>query len=365
MDYKRKRYLLGLKLIPVLDRRINKVLEVFSTPKRAWLAPARELSDSLEISLALAQEATDQRRRIDLDLEFEKLSRSGGQILSMLDSDYPGLLKEINSTPVIFSRGDLIKEYDCAVAIVGSRRASVFGREFAFELAQSLSDMGITIVSGVARGIDSAAHRGALLEKGRTIGVLGCGFDVIYPPENKGLYREIIERGSLISEYAPGTPPLPQNFPARNRIISGLSEGVIIVEASERSGALITADFALEQGREVMVVPGNVRSSISKGCHKLIKQGAYLIDSAEDVIEILGLDRRIGTEGGLSENRTIVEVNGEEQTILDFLEWDPKHIDQIAQGVDFDITKVSTLLTILEIKGLVKQDFGSNYLRIQ
>ncbi len=360
-----KRYLLGLKLIPYLDRRINKVFEAFDSPEQAWNASPQELRDLLGISIELSQKISSERNRIDLEFELEKLAASGAQIVSVSDSCYPKLLGQINSPPVFFVQGDLTKACGCAVAIVGSRRASVFGREFAFELAQQLSNIGVTVVSGVARGIDSAAHRGALLGEGGTIGVLGCGLDIVYPPENKKLYSEILEKGCLISEYPLGMPPFSQNFPTRNRIISGLSEGVVVVEASERSGALITADFALEHGREVMVVPGNVRSAVSKGCHKLIKQGAYLLETVDDVIEILGLDLKVPRAGQSSRSGPGVEITSEEQEILNCLGWQPKQVDQILQAVNFDVSKVSTLLTILELKGLVRQDFGSNYVRIQ
>jgi DNA processing protein len=365
MDIQDKKYLLGLKLIPDIDRRINKILEVFGSPERAWNASSKELRALLRISIELSEKISSERKKIDLDFEFEKIISFGVEILSVFDSCYPRLLKEISSPPVLFIKGDLIKSYSCAVAIVGSRNASVYGKAVAFELAQQLSDLGVIVVSGVARGIDSAAHRGALAASGETIGVLGCGLDIVYPPENRKLYSEILEKGCLISEQPLGTRPFTQNFPARNRIISGLSEGVIVVEASERSGALITADFALEQGREVMVVPGNVKSSLTKGCHKLIKQGAYLIETIDDVIEVLQLDLKFPKESKLSKDKLEVDISREEQEILNCLGWEPKHIDQILQAVCFDISKVSTLLTILELKGLVKQDFGHNYLRIQ
>ena len=365
MDREIKRYLIGLKLISHLDRRINKVLEVFGSPDKVWHASVRELSESLSISKELAQEIAGQRQRIDLNEELKRLKDFDGELLSVFDTSYPQLLKEISSTPVFFVQGSLVKTYDYGVAIVGSRRASAYGKEFAFRLARQLSDLGVTVVSGVARGIDSAAHSGALQGAGGTIGVLGCGLDVIYPPENRQLYAEISRNGSLISEYALGAPPLPFNFPARNRIISGLSQGVVIVEASERSGALITADFALDQGRDVMVVPGNIRSSVSQGCHKLIKQGAYLIDSVDDVLDILDIKHKIGRTPGNAKDKPKLDISSEEQIILDYLGWEPKQVDQIVQAVDLNVSRVSTLLTILELKGIVKQDFGSNYLRIQ
>ncbi len=356
-------YLLGLKLVPEFSRWISKVLKVFGSAERAWHATNSELVECLGITAEKARSIADARSRIDLAAESRKMDRLGVEMLIVNDPDYPATLRETDG-PAIFFQGDLVRRYECAVAMVGSRKASLYGREFAFELAGKLSELGITIVSGLARGIDSAAHRGAVSAKGGTIAVLGCGLDVIYPPENKGLYKEISEKGSVISEYPLGTLPFSYNFPARNRIISGLSDGVIIVEASERSGAIITADFALDQGREVMVVPGSVKSSVSKGCHKLIKQGACLVDSIDDVLQILGLDLRTEAKEAQAKHLSEVEITWEEQAVLDYLEWDPKRIDQIVQAVSFDASQVACLLTILELKGLIKQDMGGNYLRI-
>lgn len=364
MNTEEEKYLLGLKLIPYFSRRISKVMDAFGSPKCAWDASGKEIMERLGISVDLAEKISVERSKIDLDLELEKISAFGAEILSISDSAYPRSLKEISSPPVLFVKGDLLKTYSDAVAIVGSRKASAYGRAVAFELAKQLADLGVTVVSGVARGIDSAAHRGALSSSGSTIGVLGCGLDVVYPPENRNLYEEISERGSLVSELPLGIDPLPPNFPARNRIISGLTKGTVVVEASERSGALITADFALEQGREVMVVPGNVKSSVSKGCHKLIKEGAYLIDTIDDIVGILQLDLRLPKDA-LNDDKLKVELSIEEQSILNCLGWESRHIDEIMEAVDYDISKVSSLLTILELKGLVKQDFGHNYLRIQ
>lgn len=365
METKEKKYLLGIKLIPYLNRHLSKVLQVFGSAERVWNASSHELQDFLGIPLDCAQKICADRNIVDVDLELEKLNACGVRVLAVDDPSYPELLGAIAVPPVLFYKGDLIRSFVCAVAIVGSRKASVHGREFAFQLARQLSEMGVTIVSGLARGIDSASHRGALAAKGDTMGVLGCGIDVVYPPENRKLYLEISSKGSLVSEYPLGSRPFPQNFPARNRIISGLCEGVVVVEASERSGALITADFALEQGREVMVVPGNVKSSLSKGCHKLIKQGAYLIETVDDVVEILQLEKKLPELDVLLSGKGQVELECDEQNILECLGWEPKHVDQILQVVPFDIAKVITLLTMLEIKGFVRQDIGNLYVRIQ
>jgi len=360
-----KKYLLGIKLVSHLNWKLNKVLDCFDSPEHAWNAPERELKQRLGVSDEIARKIVFTRKGIDIEREIEKYRSLNVEMITTADEAYPNLLKEISSPPVMFIQGELIKNYKYAVGIVGSRRSSTYGRDFAYELAKKLSDLGITIVSGVARGIDSAAHTGALSGKGGSIGVLGCGLDVIYPPENKKLYLELKQKGSLVSEYPLGAQPLSQNFPARNRIISGLSEGIVVVEASEKSGALITADFALEQGREVMVVPGNVRSSVSRGCHKLIKQGACLIENVEDVIENLQLDKKINIGKKKAKDSVEIELTDEETAVMNCLEWEPKQVDQIIQSSGFEMSKTVSLLTILEIKGFVKQDIGKNYLKVR
>lgn len=360
-----KKYLLGIKLVSNLNWRLNRVLDCFDSPEHAWNASERELKRQLGVSDEVARKIVLARRTIDIEREMEKYRSLNVEMISPADESYPKLLKEISSPPVMFVQGELIKNYECAVGIVGSRRASTYGRDFAYELAQKLSDLGVTVVSGAARGIDSAAHSGALSGRGGSIGILGCGLDIVYPLENKKLYLELRQNGSLASEYPLGTQPFSQNFPARNRIISGLSKGIVVVEASEKSGALITADFALEQGREVMVVPGNVRSSVSKGCHKLIKQGACLIESVEDVIENLQLDSRTDSSKIGAKANVKHELSDEEKTIVDCLEWEPKQVDQIIKSVGFEMSKTVSLLTILELKGLIKQDIGKNYLRVR
>ncbi|MDP3013542.1 MAG: DNA-processing protein DprA, partial [Candidatus Subteraquimicrobiales bacterium] len=287
-----KKFWLGLKLIPELNKNQNRLLSYFKTPENIWKASFKDLIDSGIISLAAAQKIVEKRVETNLEKELDKLNFYRVSLLTINDPDYPSLLREISSPPaVLFTQGRTLSDFGPSVAIVGSRRASLYGKNFAYELARDLSESGVTIVSGLARGIDTASHNGALLGKGSTIGVTGCGLNIVYPPENKKLYEEIEKKGVLISDFPFGTPPLKQNFPSRNRIISGLSLGVIIVEASERSGALITADFALEQGRDVMAVPGNVKSNLSKGVHKLLKQGAFLIENADDVFDVFNLYR--------------------------------------------------------------------------
>ncbi|HDP69934.1 MAG TPA: DNA-protecting protein DprA [Actinobacteria bacterium] len=355
-----KRFWLGLKLIPVLDKKIKTITDSFESAERIWLADRNGLSKIDGIAINEVDEIITRRNNIDLERWWQRYKNIGINILTIFDDDYPPLLREITNPPtVLFFKGDLILNYSNAVAIVGSRLASIHGSIIAEELASELSKEGVTVVSGVARGIDGSAHKGAMRGQGGTIGVLGCSLDVIYPPENKKLYGEICKHGSLVSEYPITTKPLKWNFPARNRIISGLTKGVVIVEASEKSGALITADFALEQGREVCAVPGNPKNKLSKGPHKLLKSGAYLVEDAGDILDVLGL---IGHSEKKKESS--VEISLDEQRVLNFIDWELKHVDEITRELNVSSSDAAILLTILEIKGLIKQDIGKRYLRI-
>lgn len=358
-----KKVWLGLRLIPELGNRLGQLTNVFGSAKSIWNASANELASTGKFSPQIAGKIVSQREKLDLDKELSKLADRNIEILTLMDEAYPSLLKEIYyPPPVLFVRGRLVKEHTEAVGIVGARKATLYGKNIAEELAKDLSERGITIVSGLARGVDSCAHRGSLESEGKTIAVLGCGLDVVYPPENKDLQEAIAERGSLVSEYPLGTISHPHNFPARNRIISGLSRGVVIVEAGERSGALITADFALEQGREIFAVPGSVKSYFSKGTHKLIKQGAKLVEDFHDVLEELEINVLEPASSALSEN---VSLSGQEKKVLEALGWQSHHIDELAGELKFDISALSSLLTVLEIKGFLKQDLGQRYLRIR
>ncbi len=357
-----KKFWLGLKLISEFSTRERYLLSHFKTPENIWNVSLKELIDSGIVTEKTAQKIKEKQAKIDLDKELKKLSSYNIKILTMDDIDYPPLLREIASPPsVLFIKGHSLSNFPTCVAIVGARRASLSGQTFAQELARDLSKCGITIVSGLARGIDSAAHTGAVSEVGSTIGVVGCGLNIIYPPENRKLFEKIEEHGALISEYPLGTPPFKSNFPARNRIISGLSLGVIVIEASEKSGALITADFALEQGRDVMAVPGHIKSSLSKGVHNLLKQGAYLVENADDILSILNLFRTKKLEKKESEEG----LSHLEKQIIETIGWETVHIDKISQLINLDIAAVLGCLTILELKGYVKQDIGKNYIRLR
>ena len=333
------------------------LLNHFGDLEEAWRADARELKEAGLDKRALGNFTTT-RSTISLDGEMEKIERQGARVLTWDDPAYPPRLLNIyNPPPVLYVKGEILDEDQWAVAVVGTRGATVYGKEATRRIAGGLARNGLTIVSGLARGIDSEAHRAALDAGGRTIAVLGSGVDIIYPAESRKLAQAVIERGALVSEYAIGTRPEASNFPPRNRIISGLSLGVVIIEAGERSGALITADFALEQGREVFAVPGNIFRKKSMGTNKLIQQGAKPVLSVEDVLEELNLTM----VSQQAEVRAVVPENETEAALLEYITADPIHVDEIRQKSDLPIAQVSSTLALMELKGMVRQVGGMNY----
>lgn len=278
----------------------RRLLECFGSPERVFSAPLEALKAFSFIGAKTARQIKSFQEWGQVDSELEKARSLGVRILPFTDPSYPRRLREIHDfPPLLYVRGELRADETC-VAVVGSRAAGVYGHYTAERISRELALRGVTVVSGLARGIDTAAHRGALAGKGRTIAVLGCGLDVTYPPENGALLQEIARRGAAITEYAFGTPPNAPHFPARNRIISGLSLGVTVVEATEKSGSLITARLALEQGRDVFAVPGSIDAAGSRGTNRLIKEGAKLIESVEDILEEIlpQLERRPPAETG-------------------------------------------------------------------
>jgi DNA processing protein len=302
--------------------------------------------------------------------ELEKVARAGVDVITWADNSYPDLLRNIHHPPmVLYLKGCKASLQRPGLAMVGSRAATDYGRSIAGRLARSLARQGYSIISGLALGIDAEAHKGALAAGGSTIGVLGCGVDVEYPRENSKLYREISKTGALLSEYPLSTPPESFRFPARNRIISGLAHGVVVVEASKRSGSLITAHHALEQGREVFAIPGRVDSVKSAGTHLLLQQGAKLVQSIEDIIEELppGCGADALHNGGDTTQRSgdfpSVPLSAEESLLFSLLDVYPKHIDEIARAADLAPQKVNELLLLLELKGVIKALPGKCYQR--
>jgi len=296
------------------------------------------------------------------------------ELLCISDLNYPDMLKEIYSPPLLlFFKGNKIKEMEFGIAVVGSRKCTAYGREAAGYISRNLSEIGITVVSGLAVGIDSYAHKAALEGKGGTIGVLGCGIDIVYPPENKFLYDKIALNGSIVTEFFPKTPPLKSNFPVRNRIISGLCRGVIVIEAGEKSGAVITCEMALKQDREVFAVPGNIFSPASRGCHKLIKNGAKLVERIDDMLEefseynkeILKLRSDNNPADHMkSHGRQDTGVRGNEARIYEFIGFRSKSVEEIVRYSKMEVREVLSILASLEIKQLVREDSFNKYSRL-
>jgi DNA processing protein len=300
------------------------------------------------------------RRRLDLDVEIGKLERAGVEALTWESDNYPKRLLEVDDAPpVLYAMGRIEDADGWAIGVVGTRRATSYGREAAARISAGLAEAGVTVISGLARGIDSVAHHTALDSGGRTIAVLGSGLDVIYPPENRGLVRRIVEEGSgaVVSEYPLGTQPDAVNFPPRNRIISGMSLGVLVVEAAEKSGALITVTFALEQGREVFAIPGPITSKLSEGTNNLIKNGAKLVTSARDILEELDM----ATVAEHVEAARALPSDPTERMLLEYLQDASRHIDELTNRSGLPASTVSAVLTMMELKGMVRHLGGMQY----
>ena len=350
---------LSLKLIPELgNRSLLRLLRHFGTPSAILRAEAGDLTAVPGLKdkarLALIRKAMIRPP----ETEWAMLQREGGNMLCLSDPQYPANLAAIPDPPgVLFLKGSLEPRDLVSIAVVGSRSASPMGLIFTEQLCGDLAQAGVTIVSGLATGIDSAAHRGALKARGRTLAVLGCGLDVDYPRGNAGLRRDIIESGAVLTEFSLGTPPAREHFPMRNRIISGLALGVVVVEAAHRSGSLITARLALEQGREVFAVPGMARNYRSVGPHRLLKQGAKLVESAEDVLEEIRPAIRSSkvTKEGATIASSVQEMTSEEALLLQSVHQHPLHIDEICRSLQWPVSRVMSILLALELKGRVQQ----------
>lgn len=357
-----KRYWVGFNLVKGIGAvRLQGLRDHFGDLALAWQAPADALQ-AAGLSAKIAERVILVRSGVDLDNYLERANRQGIKILTWDDVLYPPRLKEIDQPPpVLYFRGGLIPEDTWAVAVVGTRRVSTYGRQVTEDIGSFLAANGVTIVSGLARGVDAIAHQSALNAGGRTIAVLGCGVDRIYPPEHTQLAGRIMANGAILSDYAMGTPPDASNFPPRNRIISGLSMATVIVEAGETSGALITAQFAIDQGREVFAVPGNILAPQSKGTNKLIAQGAHPLLSVQDLLDILNLTRV--TEQRLS--RRVLPVDETESKLMSVLTQEPLHMDEIRIQTGLPIERVSATLVMMELKGLVRQVGGMNYVAVR
>lgn len=356
------RYWLAFNMVPGIGpARLRALLDHFHDLETAWEAPERELREA-GLDQRSIQSLQSARGTLDLDRELRRVEAQGITILTWDDPRYPRLLLKIDSpSPVLYVRGELTEADEWALAVVGTRRASSYGREATRRLVTPLAQLGVTIVSGLALGIDGEAHKAALDAGGRTIAVLACGVDIIYPPEHRRLAERILENGALLSEYPLGTSPDRKNFPPRNRLISGLSRGVLVVEAAVKSGALITAGFAAEQGRDVFAVPGSILTKRHLGTNTLISSGAAPVLKPEDVVKELQLEMLPQKR----EARQAIETSETEDALLGYLSDEPLHIDEIGRAANLPISDVSSMLTVLELKGLVRQTGGMQYVSVR
>lgn len=339
--------------------RLRALLDFFGSVEAAWRAPVADLGEVGLDRRSLAS-LVQARNDFDLDAEVARVADAGVDVLTWDDPRYPERLLAINDPPpVLYIRGDLRPDDDWAVAMVGTRHASAYGKEAARVIATDLARAGATVVSGLARGIDAQAHRAALEAGGRTLAVLGSGVDIIYPWENLKLAQEIAAHGAVLSEYPLGTQPEANNFPPRNRIISGLSRGIIVVEAGEQSGALITASYAADQGRDVFAVPGSIFQRGSLGANRLIRDGATPVLSANDVLDALNLT----SVPQQVEAHMLFPTDATEAALLDQLADDPAHVDTVSRATGLPIATVTSTLALMELKGLVRHTGGMSYIR--
>ena len=344
-------------------QRFNALLERFGTAQAVWDAPPEEI----EAILGKAQNRVLQDARADdsLDRLLAALEKCAAVAVTREDIEYPALLREIpDAPPLLYVRGRTELNDLRAVAIVGSRNCSAYGSRMARRLGRELGETGVTVVSGFARGIDSFAHRGAIDAGGRTVAVFGSGVDVVYPPENLELVDELLEAGgSILSANPPGTSPTPRVFPARNRIISGMSEGTVVVEASQRSGAMLTADFARAQGRELFAVPGQADAVLSAGTNSLIRSGARLVTCARDIAADLGWHRPELSSPAAPRAAKILPLQPDEQRVYDQLAGGALDADALVEATGLPVDRVNSLLTTMEIQGIIKQIPGRMFER--
>lgn len=357
-----KKYWIGFNLVRGIGSvRFHQIQAFFGDLEHAWLAPAEAFREA-----GLPEKTVDSlirlRKETDLDQFYESILAQNISVLTLPEPEYPRLLREIEQPPpVLYIRGDLTPADDFSVAMVGTRKVTSYGQQITRDTSTFLAGHGLTIVSGLARGVDALAHQHALKAGGRTIAVLGSGVDVIYPPEHRKLAEAIIENGAIISDYPLGTKPEGVNFPPRNRIISGLSLATIVIEAGDRSGALITADFAVEQGRDVFAVPGNVLSPMSQGPNRLIQNGAYAMISPQDVLDALGLEQVSDFQAA----RQTLPADTTEAKILQVLDYEPIHVDEICHAAGMAVETVTAALTMMELKGMVQHVGGMRYTAIR
>jgi DNA processing protein len=357
-----RKYWVGFNLVKGIGAaRLRALLQYFGDIEAAWNTSPQALQ-SAGLGNKVIESFLQVRREVDLDSVMQRIAAKGITVLTWEDDGYPRRLKEIEQPPpVLYLRGSLLPADEWTVAIVGTRRITAYGRQVTEEIATTLARSGVTVVSGLARGVDSVAHKAALDAGGRTIAVLGSGVDVIYPSEHRSLAERMIASGAILSDYPPGTAPDGVNFPPRNRIISGLSLAVIVVEAGQQSGALITAEFAADQGRDVFAVPGNINAPQSAGCNALIQQGARPLLQPRDILEALDLTMVQEQRSA----RTALPADATEQQLLAIVGQQPLHIDDIRAQISLPVEQVTAALAMMELKGMVRSVGGMRYVAVR
>lgn len=352
-------YEIWLSKVRLSNENKLELLDFFGSSKDLWYYVIEQQNNKHLINQEIYDKLTTAWDKNEIDKDIEKMKRENISLVRYDDEDYPQKLLNINNYPLyLYYTGDIKALNKTAAAIVGSRDCTPYGRDVTIEISRALISGGINIVSGMARGIDAAAHKEAL-DDGFTCAVLGCGIDVIYPKENKDIYDKLRKKGCLISEFPIGEAPNAYNFPQRNRLISGLSELVIVVEGNEKSGSLITASAALEQGRDVMAVPGSVFSPKSKGPNKLIKDGAIPYTRPEDLFDALNIEYEY------KQNKNHIKYTNKEKAVLKFLDFNPIHIDEIIKRSNIDIKELYRLLFELQMKNAVECVNGNFYTRLK
>lgn len=354
------RYWIGLSLVPEVGPIMSKkLLSLMGSPEDIFNAGIKDLTSVKGISKKKAENIKNFQQWDEVEKQLKVVDGKGMKAVGFNDSQYPAVLKEMADSPIVlYIRGNYYPDDKYGIAVVGSRKHSVYGETVTQKISGELSSAGLTIISGMARGIDTLSHKSALASGGRTIAVLGCGLDICYPAENKGLMEKIISSGCIISEFPPSTLPNKENFPRRNRLISGLSLGVLVVEAASDSGSLITASYALEQNKEVFAVPGNITSKTSEGTNNLIQQGAKIVLDTNDIIEELAPMLK----GFIKiEKRKTANLSEEESRICSMLTREPMHIDILSRESKLPVNKILDLMLLLEIKGIVSQSSGKRF----
>ena len=337
---------------------IGRLIEKFGSPEKIFEASLPELLKIVGMKPGVARNIAGRTSIRAAENELKKVERSGARIITFADSSYPELLRQIHNPPyVLYAKGLDFPQEKLSIALVGSRNPTHYGNEAAETFGFDFAARGVTVISGMARGIDSAAHQGCLRGNGFTVAVIGTGINVVYPSENKNLFKKISEKGMVLSEFSMDSPPEPWNFPIRNRIISGLCEGIVVVEATKKSGSLITASLALEQNREVFAVPGSIHSFKSTGTHHLIKQGACLVEKADDALEEIGFPEKFTKRGSLGKANSNIppDMDAREKIIYEILGDYPVHMDHIVRKGKLAAGEAAGLLMEMELKGLVKQ----------